>query len=60
MITILVNLNAGCDDHSLNRLLSLKAVIVLPYWKDFEKTMYIEFQFFIENDIWKYKNVLSD
>lgn len=27
------------------------------YWKNFEKTIYVEFQFLIENDTWEYKNM---
>ena len=57
MVTVLANLNVGCDDSGPDEPLSLKATIRSPYWKDFEKTMHWEFQSLIENDTWEYRDV---
>ena len=56
MVTVLANLNAVYDDSGPDELLSLKEAIASPYWKNFEKAMYSEFQSLIENDTWEYKN----
>ena len=59
MVIVLVNLNAECDDSGLDEPLSFKEVIVLCFWKDFEKVMYLGFQSLIENDTWEYRDVPS-
>ena len=51
MVIILANLSAGYDDFNPNKPLSFKKVMLSPYWKEFETTIYAEFQSFIENDI---------
>ncbi len=56
MVTVLVNLNAGYDDSGPDEPVSLKEAMTSPYWKNFEKAMYSEFQSLIENDTWEYKN----
>ncbi len=60
MITVLANLNPGCDDSGPNEPLFFKAAMASSYCKDFEKAMHIEFQSLIENDIWEYRDALSD
>ncbi len=50
MITVLANLNAEYDDSGLDKPLFLKNAIESPYWKNFEKAMYVEFQSLIKND----------
>ena len=57
MVTVLANLNAGCDDSGPDEPLSLKEARASPYWKDFEKAMHAEFQSLIENDTWEYRDV---
>ena len=59
MVTVLANLNAGYDDCGPDELLSLRKTMVSPYWKDFEKAMHTEFQFFIENNTWEYRDAPS-
>lgn len=59
MITVLANLIAESDNFSLNKPFSFKEAMLSPYWKDFEKIINTEFQFFIENNTWKYKNAPS-
>ncbi len=56
----MANLNAGYDDSGPDEPLSPKEDMASLYWKSFEKAMYAEFQSFIENDTWKYKNASSD
>ena len=60
MITVLANLNTGCDNSSLDKPCSLKEVMRSPYWKDFEKAIHSEFQSLIENDTWEYQKAPSD
>ncbi len=59
MVTVLANLNAGYDDSGPDEPFSLKETMASPYWKNFEKAMYAEFQSLIENDTWEYKNAPS-
>ncbi len=59
IVTVLANLKAGYDDSGPDEPLSLKESMAPPYWKNFEKDIYTEFQSLIENDTWKYKNVAS-
>ncbi len=47
MVTLLANLNAGSDDFGPDEPLTLKKANASHYWKKFEKTMYIEFQYVI-------------
>ena len=53
MVTVFANLNATCDDSSPDEPLFLKEARAFPYWKDFKKAIYAEFQSLIENDTWK-------
>ncbi len=48
MVTVLANLNARYDDSGPDEPLSFKKTIASPYWKNFEKAMYAEFQSLIE------------
>ncbi len=59
MVTVLANLYVGYDDSGPDKPLFLKEAMASPYWKNFEKAMYIEFQSFIENDTWEYRDVPS-
>lgn len=59
IVTILANFSTECNDSCSDEPLSLKVTMLLPYWKDFEKTMHAEFQSFIKNNTWEYKNALS-
>ncbi len=56
MATVLATLSAGSDDSSLDELLFFKEAMSSPYGKDFEKVMHAEFQIFIENNTWEYRN----
>ncbi len=50
IIKVLVNLDAGYDYSSSDRLFFLKETMTSPYQKDFQKIKHFEFQFLIEND----------
>lgn len=50
MVTVFANRHAGSDDSGSDELLSLKEIILLLYWKEFKKVIYVKFQFFIEKN----------
>lgn len=56
IIVVVANLNVEYDNCCLDEPFSLKETMVSLYWKDFIKDIYAEFQFFIKNDTWKYKD----
>ena len=58
IVRILANLYAIYDNLDLDKLLFFKQAMTSPYWQKFEKAMDIEFQFFIKNDTWKYRDTL--
>lgn len=57
IVTVLANLNTRCDDSSPDKPLFFKKAMASLYWKNFEKTIHVEFQFLIENDTLEYKNM---
>ena len=59
MVKVLANLDAKYNDSSLDKPLFLKKAMLSYYWKEFKKTIYAEFQSFIKNDTWEYKNTPS-
>ncbi len=59
IVTVLANLNIGCDNSGPDQPLPLKKAMISLYWKDFKKLIYIEFLSLIENDTWDYQDVLS-
>ena len=59
MVMVLANLSVRYDDSGPDESLSLRKAIASPYWNDFEKIMHAEFQSFIENNTWEYRNIPS-
>ena len=55
MVTVLANLNIGYDNSCSDELFTIKEAMATPYWKDYEKTIYIKFQSLIENNTWEYR-----
>lgn len=51
MIIVLANFYSRYNNSYPNEPFSLKEAMTSFHWKDFEKTMYAKFQFFIKNDI---------
>ena len=56
MVPILANLNVRYDNFGPDEPLIIKEALATSYWKNFEKTMHIKFQFLIENNTWEYKD----
>ena len=56
MVTVLANFSAEYHNSVPDEPLFLKKAIASPQWKDFEKAMHAEFEFFIENDTSEYRN----
>lgn len=58
MVTLLANLGIRFDDSGSNKPLSFKKAIILPYLKNFKKTIHTKFSSLIKNNIWEYRYVL--
>ena len=58
MVTILANLNTGYNNFDSNKPITIKEIIAISYQKNFEKAIYIKFQFLIKNNTQEYKNAL--
>lgn len=56
---VLANLSTRYDVSGSNKPFFLRKIMASYYCKDFEKSIYTKFQFFIENDTLEYRNALS-